>query len=95
MAVSSARRCGRAETGQFNGAPGERMTAAKRERWSQRVSQGSNALDRKAGVFTRQDPRAMMGGRARRRSEAGEEARGARVGGPRRRRKARTGSCRA
>ncbi len=33
------------------------MTAAKRQRWSQRVTQQSNALDLEPGVFTLKDPR--------------------------------------
>jgi hypothetical protein len=33
------------------------MTAAKRDRWSQRVTETSDALDLEAGVFTLDDPR--------------------------------------
>lgn len=33
------------------------MTAQKRERWSQRVTESSNALDLEPGVFTLEDPR--------------------------------------
>lgn len=35
------------------------MRSAKRERWSQRVTGTSNALDLEAGVFTLADPRAI------------------------------------
>lgn len=35
------------------------MTASKRKRWSQRVTETSNALDLEEGVFARDDPRAI------------------------------------
>ncbi|MEZ5445722.1 MAG: DUF3175 domain-containing protein [Gammaproteobacteria bacterium] len=35
------------------------MAAAKRGRWSQRVTETSSALDLEAGVFTLEDPRAI------------------------------------
>jgi len=34
-----------------------RVTSAKRKRWSQRVTESSNALDLDPGVFTYDDPR--------------------------------------
>ncbi len=34
-------------------------TAKKRKRWSQRVTENSNALDLEGGVFAREDPRAI------------------------------------
>ena len=33
------------------------MAIRKRERWSQKVTEGSNALDLEAGVFALEDPR--------------------------------------
>ena len=33
------------------------MPAPKRQRWSQRVTKTSNAMDLEAGVFTQRDPR--------------------------------------
>jgi hypothetical protein len=33
--------------------------AAKRKRWSQRVTQTSNAMDLESGVFSKSDPRAI------------------------------------
>jgi hypothetical protein len=36
-----------------------RLSSAAQERWSQRVTQGSNALDLEPGVFTWDDPRAI------------------------------------
>jgi hypothetical protein len=35
------------------------MTAARRKRWSQRVTETSDALDLEEGVFTLEDPRAI------------------------------------
>lgn len=35
------------------------MASAKRERWSQRVTETSSALDLEAGVFALEDPRAI------------------------------------
>jgi hypothetical protein len=35
------------------------MASAKRERWSQRVTETSNALDLESGVFALEDPRAI------------------------------------
>ncbi len=35
----------------------EGMPARKRQRWSQKVTEGSNALDLEAGVFALDDPR--------------------------------------
>jgi len=35
------------------------MASSKRKRWSQRVTQTSNALDLKQGVFSKADPRSI------------------------------------
>jgi len=35
------------------------MTTSKRKRWSQRVTQTSNALDLDQGVFSKSDPRSI------------------------------------
>src|SRR3989442_2925050 len=35
------------------------MTTSKRKRWSQRVTQTSNALDLDQGVFSKDDPRSI------------------------------------
>src|SRR5438132_13847632 len=35
------------------------MTASRRKRWSQRVTEKSNALDLEQGVFSRTDPRSI------------------------------------
>ena len=35
------------------------MTAKKKERWSQRVTETSNALDLESSVFTKKDPTAL------------------------------------
>ncbi len=35
------------------------MAAGNRKRWSRRVTEQSNALDLEAGVFTKDDPRAI------------------------------------
>lgn len=56
---SSVTRSGRTRSSATHSKASRRTRPASTRRWSQRVTEGSDALDLKEGVFTRKDPKSI------------------------------------